>query len=121
MQTKYVLAVLLSLATLPVLPGAEASQVEPAPICTYNIVAVSAILSPADACVDVDFNPLCIHAWARVYQRDVVTPGTGVQTEPIHLGPVHVSGVSVIIDPIWLASVPQRTVTNDFCSTQLLA
>ena len=116
------LAVLLTLSLIPLAPLAVASVVlDPQPICTYNIVN-SKVAGPADACVDVDLRPeVCVHAWATVYQREVRTPGASVATPPVDVGPVHVSPVTVTVDSVWVATVPQKGFDNKFCTTSLLA
>jgi len=111
------LVLLLAVALVPLSSGS--AVIDPRPICTYDLIAAAA--TPAAACVDVDLNPVCVHAWATVYERDVNTPGASAHFDGADVGPIHVSPFSVTVDSVWIVTVPQKGFTNDFCTTELLA
>lgn len=117
--------ILLLVSCLVALPVASAAAPDPKPVCVFDPMIWDGV--PANACADVDLNPLCVDLWATVYSQhvyaDLRTQGESFTTKPIHVGPLHVGSTTVTLDPVHVVTIdertPQRGFTNDFCTTQL--
>ena len=122
---KIILASLLLVSTLaPLAPTANAVDA-----CGIECLVVDPCFNGAlaSACVSATYE--CVTAAASVHSQTVTVyryvPGTSFTTNPVNVGPVHVSSVTVSTDPVVVGPytfiTPGRNVSNTFCTSQLLA
>lgn len=122
---KTFLASLLLVSTLaPLAPTAQAMDA-----CGIECIVAHPCFNGvlASACVEVTVE--CVTATASVHSQTVTVyryvAGQSVGTQPIDVGPVHISGVTVSTDPVVLGPytfiTPGRNVSNEFCTSQFLA
>jgi hypothetical protein len=122
---KTFLASLLLVSTLaPLAPTASAVDA-----CGLECLVAHPCLQGALASACVEVTVECVTATASVHSQTVTVyrsiAGQSVGTEPIDVGPVHISGVTVSTDPVVVGPytfvTPGRNVSNALCTSQVLA
>lgn len=100
-------------------PLASATVAEPElqPICVFD----PQLWDQDVGNVCAQYSRQCVTVWAAVYSQTVATNTLTAQTNPIDVGPVHISGITLTVDGVHIITTPQRGFTNTFCVTQVLA
>lgn len=112
--------VLAALAVLAATPAAMAT------ICLDCIVAPPSCVNSVHGRVCATWVYDCLYVSGQVYAKSYVVSqtvyGMSYTTQPVNVGPVHVSSVTVSTDTVtvgpYYVNTPGRSVSNEFCTSE---